>query len=89
MNSLAISVVVLTAFVFESISAPLWGFYIIPSWIVLIVFFSLPMVIRSLNALIAGSVGLFFLWAWQGHLVIFVIPYFIFISLLLYGIAKK
>ncbi len=89
MNAIAVAAVGTLALVFENITAPSFGFYLIPAAVAVVSFFSLPFVVRSLNALIAGVAGFAILSAWQGSMVFFTLPYFLLISLVLYGIAKK
>ena len=89
MNAFAVSVVTGVAFIFEGIAAPSFGFYFIPALAMLFVYFSLPIVVRSINALLAGTLGYLMLSVWQGNFVFFTVPYFILLSLILYGISKK
>ena len=89
MNALAVTIVALTALMFEGLAAPSFGFYLIPALIVLFVYFSLPIVVRSVNTSIAGIAGFLALVVWQTSFVFFTVPYFVLISLTLYGISKK
>ena len=89
MNALATSLVILIAFIFEGIAAPVRGFYLVPALAMLAVFFSLPIVVRALNAVIAGCVGFLVLSLWGGGVLTFTLPYGMVLSLILYGIAKK
>lgn len=89
MNAIGILTAGMLALIFESIAATSFGFYLIPTAITVMVFFALPFVVRSLNALIAGIGGFAALSIWQGSVLLFAAPYFILLSLVLYGIAKK
>ncbi len=94
MNAIAILTAGTLAVIFESLAATSFGFYLIPTAVTVMVFFLLPFVVRSLNVLIAGVLGFVTLSIWQaclsggqGGVLLFAAPYFILLSLIVYGIA--
>lgn len=77
------------AFFYESLGSPYVGFYVFPSVIVVESFFYLPFVSRELNAGLVFVLGILLTSVTNMKLLLFVVPFYLILSSILYIFAKK
>jgi len=88
-DNLAIAVVFVWAFLYESLGTPFTGFYIIPTILSVLVYFYSPLSSRGLNAVLSFFVGFASGSLLNQELLFFSAPFFIILSLTLYVFGKK
>lgn len=82
-------VAILWVFFYESIGSPYAGFYVLPSVAAIESFFRFPFVSRELNAGLVFILGVLLTSAINMNFIVFVAPFYLILSSVLYVFAKK